>query len=286
MEHANATRPAQMIGYIDSSTELSSSVTKTIPETSIFVQPNCEPFDCPICLQRFEIGEGIILMDCLHEFCRNCIVATIHQNKDFIQVDCPFNQDYKCDSVLSEREVRGLITVDQYNQFIQNNQRAALAIHDQSINEPPRKSFKINVGDELVESQNSEFHCPRCARTFEIQNGINLKSCNHAICKECIIDHFFKTQKSQMKCEFQADDHSVCGKGIDESEVRSVLNEVGLVEPIVRINIFLKKYCFQLQSFTGADQCRGGTPCQYNENFNTKRCQFLVWNMQFGLSNW
>lgn len=31
---------------------------------------NVEPFDCPICFGRFKPGEGVVLRDCLHTFCR------------------------------------------------------------------------------------------------------------------------------------------------------------------------------------------------------------------------
>lgn len=242
-----ATRPEAPTSDIDiSSLKL---CTKTIPEsTSLLVQPNCEPFNCATCLQRFDVGEGIILTNCLHEFCRQCIVATIHETIDFVQVKCPFNIDYECESFLSEREIRGLVTVDEYNQFIQNSQNAALSLPDKEmikLKEPPRKTFKRNPEDEVLKSQQSELDCPRCSRTFLIQNGIVLKNCKHSICKECIIDHFFKNQKYQMICEFRINDQTVCGCGIYESEIRLVLSEVGLAEPIVRRKyIFVKKNTF------------------------------------------
>jgi len=31
---------------------------------------NVEPFDCPICMTAFGAGEGAVLRECLHTFCR------------------------------------------------------------------------------------------------------------------------------------------------------------------------------------------------------------------------
>ena len=31
---------------------------------------NRTPFDCPICMQRHEVGDGVTLRECLHTFCR------------------------------------------------------------------------------------------------------------------------------------------------------------------------------------------------------------------------
>lgn len=207
------------------------------------VHPNREPFNCPICLQRFEIGAGIILADCLHEFCRKCIVVKVHQSIEFIRVNCPFdNGNYKCDSFLSEREIKGLVNEDVYKRFIQNNHFAAIAIMelDEIIvldsDSDSDQSFKpCNAVDR--KSQKTIF-CPSCSRMYSAENGVILKKCNHALCKECIVDNFFKNQKYQMKCEFKTNDRTVCGHTVSENEIRSVLNEIGLNgldETIVKI---------------------------------------------------
>lgn len=197
---------------------------------NVLVHPNSEPFNCPTCLQRFEIGAGIILVDCLHEFCRKCIIAKIHQSIEFIRVNCPFDNHYKCESFLSEREVKGLVTEDVYNRFIQNNQLAAKAIMEVIEISDSDESFRSLDSDPEDQIMKSEVlnHCPRCLRMFSKENGIIVKSCNHSLCKECIIDNFFKNQKYQMKCEFKTNEETVCGNAISQNEICSVLNEVGL----------------------------------------------------------
>jgi hypothetical protein len=33
------------------------------------------PFDCPICMNEIKEGEGIVLQDCLHMFCKYCTIS-------------------------------------------------------------------------------------------------------------------------------------------------------------------------------------------------------------------
>lgn len=218
---------------IDLSLKLNRNATSTtIPNSHISVHRNCEPFNCPICLQRFAIGEGIILIDCLHEFCRKCIVAKIHQNR-VIRVNCPFDDGYKCESFLSEREIRGLVTEDEYKKIIRNNQVTTgemevdelVELEDNSV--IPSKSDGF-LWDKLVRLRETTFQCPRCLRMSSGENGIILNICKHSICKECIVDHFFKNQKYRMNCEFKTNERTVCGHDISEKEIRAVLNEIGL----------------------------------------------------------
>lgn len=32
--------------------------------------PNVEPFECSVCIVQYEAGEGVVLRECLHMFCR------------------------------------------------------------------------------------------------------------------------------------------------------------------------------------------------------------------------
>jgi RanBP-type and C3HC4-type zinc finger-containing protein 1 len=32
--------------------------------------PNMEPFECSVCIVQYEAGEGVVLRECLHVFCR------------------------------------------------------------------------------------------------------------------------------------------------------------------------------------------------------------------------
>ena len=64
------------------------------------VAANAVPFDCPVCLDFKQIGDGITLRECLHSFCKECLRGTIIHSED-ARVKCPFsNNDFNCDIYL------------------------------------------------------------------------------------------------------------------------------------------------------------------------------------------
>jgi RanBP-type and C3HC4-type zinc finger-containing protein 1 len=70
--------------------------------------PNVEAFECCVCLTAFNPGEGAMLRECLHTFCRPCLAHTAQFSEE-VEVHCPFRNDqYVCDAILQEREVRAV----------------------------------------------------------------------------------------------------------------------------------------------------------------------------------
>lgn len=64
---------------------------------------NFEPFECKICFVEYGKGEGVILRECLHIFCRTCLANTI-QYSDEVEIKCPYMDDqYSCDSMIQVR---------------------------------------------------------------------------------------------------------------------------------------------------------------------------------------
>ena len=61
---------------------------------------NFEPFECKICFSYVETGEGVTLRDCVHSFCRDCLLQRITHSEEAI-VKCPYvDDDYSCDEYL------------------------------------------------------------------------------------------------------------------------------------------------------------------------------------------
>lgn len=82
------------------------------------VVPNSEPFECPICFMKYGVKEGVVLRDCLHVFCRECIINTVKYNDD-AEVKCPYlDEVYSCDSVIQEREIKSLVSKDIFEQHL------------------------------------------------------------------------------------------------------------------------------------------------------------------------
>lgn len=86
----------------------------------IQVVTNAEPFDCSICMSDCTVGEGIMLRECLHVFCKDCLMHLVVHSSECI-VKCPFVNDKLsgCDGFVQEREIRGILSEDQYQLYIQ-----------------------------------------------------------------------------------------------------------------------------------------------------------------------
>lgn len=80
---------------------------------------NSQPFDCAICYVECSSGDGIILRNCLHEMCAACLLSWVNSTSN-VNILCPFND---CSEIVEEREVAGLMTETQYEQFRTKNLR-------------------------------------------------------------------------------------------------------------------------------------------------------------------
>lgn len=116
---------------------------------------NAEPFDCPICLTVCERNFGITLRNCLHVFCKECIVNTVKYCEE-AEVMCPYmDSDYSCDSILSEREIKALVSKDAYEQHL---------------------AVSLRLAENRIENA---FHCktPNCRGWCIYEDNVNLFKC-------------------------------------------------------------------------------------------------------------
>ncbi|XP_066572211.1 ranBP-type and C3HC4-type zinc finger-containing protein 1 isoform X2 [Amia ocellicauda] len=122
--------------------------------------PNRESVECRICYLELQPGEGVLLRDCLHCFCRECLRSVIHVCED-PEVACPYRDDtYACNSTLQEREIRALVSVSEYERFLSRGLAVAECRSE--------SSYHCATPDcpgwcEYEDSVNT-FHCPVCAR--------------------------------------------------------------------------------------------------------------------------
>ncbi|CAO1384667.1 unnamed protein product [Diamesa tonsa] len=77
---------------------------------------NIEPFQCPICLTEIDINEGVVLKNCLHMFCKDCLNKTIEHSEDIV-TKCPFTDDLgSCEFFLQDCEFRALASENAIKQ--------------------------------------------------------------------------------------------------------------------------------------------------------------------------
>ncbi|MED6278164.1 hypothetical protein CHARACLAT_020858 [Characodon lateralis] len=138
---------------------------------------NTTETDCPICFSPLEPGEGVVLRECLHTFCRECLKGTLINSQD-AEVYCP---DTDCESKLLDREIKELLTEEEHQRFLE---------------------LRLNIAESRSEHS---FHCqtPNCRGwcIYEDEvNEFNCSLCNEINCILCRAIH------KDMNCKDYQDD--------------------------------------------------------------------------------
>jgi len=164
---------------------------------------NSEHYDCDICLET-DIGpnKGVILKDCLHVFCKECLKEHIMHSDEAI-VKCPYSKDYVCGSVLQDREIRSILNEEDFDKFQQRSLRQVEA-----------------------QMQNT-FHCktPNCIGFCVHDGDLNFfycALCQKHNCVKCDAQHMEKT------CEEYQNDLKIQ----EQNEKSAQLNENALKEMV------------------------------------------------------
>lgn len=142
---------------------------------------NTEEICCPICCEEVVAGEGATLRECLHSFCRECVKMTILNCLD-AEVACPYaDGEYSCDCKLLDREIKTLLSPDEYQKFLE---------------------LRLNIAESR--SENS-YHCktPDCPGWCIFEDDVNEFACD--ICNEtnCLL---CKAIHKGMNCKEYQDD--------------------------------------------------------------------------------
>ncbi|XP_042567640.1 ranBP-type and C3HC4-type zinc finger-containing protein 1-like [Cyprinus carpio] len=142
---------------------------------------NVEELDCAICFCTIMPGEGAVLRECLHSFCRECLKETVLNCTD-AEVACPYRDNaYSCNCKLQDREIRSLLSQDEYQKFLE---------------------LRLNIAESR--SENS-YHCktPDCAGWCIFEDDVNEFTCD--ICNEtnCLL---CKAIHKGMNCKEYQDD--------------------------------------------------------------------------------
>ncbi|KAJ8358634.1 hypothetical protein SKAU_G00151590 [Synaphobranchus kaupii] len=145
------------------------------------IVPNTEELECPICLTAIPPGEGAILRECLHGFCKDCLNGTINNSMD-AEVTCPYvDENYACDTKLQDREISSVLSPEEYQKFL-----------------------KLRLSIAETRSENS-FHCktPDCQGWCIFEDEVNeflCQLCNETNCILCKAIH------KGMNCKEYQDD--------------------------------------------------------------------------------
>ncbi|KAG5682773.1 hypothetical protein PVAND_012105 [Polypedilum vanderplanki] len=140
--------------------------------------PNLKVFECPVCFVEINIGEGVVLKNCLHPCCRDCLAGCVAAADDF-EVKCPFihpDDNAPCNERLQEREIRNLVSSDLFDKHLQKSLNVA-----ESANEMTFHCRTLNCPNFVeIDPQITSYICEVCKK----QNCISCKAIHEG--KSCI----------------------------------------------------------------------------------------------------
>ncbi|XP_036378467.1 ranBP-type and C3HC4-type zinc finger-containing protein 1 isoform X2 [Megalops cyprinoides] len=155
--------------------------------------PNPESVDCRICYLDLQPGEGVLLRECLHCFCRECLRSVILMCEE-PEVACPYRDDsYACDRTLLEREIRALVSGEEYERWLQRG---------------------LSVAESRCESS---YHCasPDCPGWCEYEDTVNTFHCPVCNKHNCLL---CKAIHEGMNCRQYQDD--LTARAVNDSAAR------------------------------------------------------------------
>lgn len=127
---------------------------------------NADDFECIICMTMIDVGDGVRLRQCLHQFCLDCLKSSIVLC-DEAEIPCPFGDGkIKCESTLLDSEIRAILSSDEYEKHLQRSLRYAEGTIQNTIH------CKLVDCDGwcICEDNVNQFDCPKC-------KSVNCVSC-------------------------------------------------------------------------------------------------------------
>ncbi|XP_067825146.1 ranBP-type and C3HC4-type zinc finger-containing protein 1-like isoform X2 [Heptranchias perlo] len=175
--------------------------------------PNREAIECRICLSDVKPEDGVVLRDCLHSFCKECLKQLIRSCTD-PQVPCPYrDESYACDSKLQEREIRALVSLEDYDKFLDRSMSVAESSSDNSYH---CKTVDCR-GWCIYEDAVNEFRCPICWRLNcllckAIHEGMNCKQYQDDLRSRALNDSAARRTTEMLKTLVQTGEAMHCPK--------------------------------------------------------------------------
>uniref|UniRef100_A0A8D8C617 RanBP-type and C3HC4-type zinc finger-containing protein 1 n=1 Tax=Culex pipiens TaxID=7175 RepID=A0A8D8C617_CULPI len=81
---------------------------------------NTKVTECLICDSDIQVNQGVVLKDCFHFLCDECLIGTVNGALDEnIEVRCPMIADdgQRCAYIIQEREIRNLLKPEDYAKY-------------------------------------------------------------------------------------------------------------------------------------------------------------------------
>lgn len=166
--------------------------------------------NCAICKRSIPSGVGILLKDCLHSFCRECLIHSIKNNVD-AEMKCP-SRIVVCTGEVRDEEIKALLTLQDYECYNRE------MLRKMNVNDTAELFYQY----EYVENKH-DFQCDICLQDIFPGDGLVLKECVHNYCKPCLSKYIETHEAAMVPCPFKDDDGLRCIGNLQDTEVRSLV---------------------------------------------------------------
>lgn len=209
-------RSLRRAGFDLATGQLWPSLTETTMRDLV---PNSARFECPLCFSMAQPGDGVVLKDCLHTFCRSCLIE-VTEGCLLEEVPCPCtSSDYRCEGTLLQEEVRVLLGPAASSRRLQ---RALKYTSEQRAARQMWSSLQA-IGQQDLAPNTESFDCPICFCGVEPGEGVLLKECLHAFCRDCLAGLVRHCDEPEVRCPFVSNEYS-CESTLTEKEIRALVS--------------------------------------------------------------
>ncbi|KAJ3611342.1 hypothetical protein NHX12_021358 [Muraenolepis orangiensis] len=175
------------------------------------VVSNPEAVDCRICYVDLRPGEGVLLRECLHCFCRECLRSVIMLCED-PEVACPYRDEtYACSCTLQEREIKALVSSEEYERWLQRG----LSVAESRCEGSYHCATADCPGWCVYEDTVNVFHCPvcrmhNCLLCKAIHEGMNCKQYQDDLAARAVNDSAARRTRDLLKTLVQSGEAMHC----------------------------------------------------------------------------
>ncbi|XP_031624719.1 ranBP-type and C3HC4-type zinc finger-containing protein 1-like [Contarinia nasturtii] len=177
---------------------------------------NTEFIFCISCDHFIDVYDGILVRECLHQICIDCIRKVVIACAD-VEVKCPKKE---CPYFLQDREIRSLLTPSEYELHSKKYTLADAATNHNNNNNEKLYEELMKLEEQGVIYNTDGFECEICYSDIEAHDGVIIRDCLHKYCIDCVRQTIIQSEEVQIKCPAIQ-----CAGFIMDREIRSLLTQ-------------------------------------------------------------